>query len=84
LKVTDEKAGSGSQNKVYESKDPDPYLNFTDPEHCREPNISHKDVHISYKKFKSETTSNPDLAFYQYADPMSKNQCGSAWTQILI
>ncbi len=45
LEVTE--AGSGSGNKVYEYKDPDPYLNFTDPEHCRETNISNTNVHIS-------------------------------------
>jgi hypothetical protein len=29
------RAGSGSVNQMYESKDPDPYQNVTDPEHCR-------------------------------------------------
>ncbi len=33
LEVIDERAGSGSVNQVYGSKDPDPYQNVTDPEH---------------------------------------------------
>ncbi len=31
--VIDERAGSGSVNQVYGSKDPDPYQYVTDPEH---------------------------------------------------
>ncbi len=34
LKVTDERAGSGSVSQRYGSDDPDPQQNVTDPEHC--------------------------------------------------
>ncbi len=34
LKVTDEKTRIRIRNQVYGSKDPDPYQNATDPEHC--------------------------------------------------